>query len=118
MIELLLLLLLLLLFDGGVFEIEALFKFILRLFEQREGSREGRTTDGVGAAIVRVIVQRWTFEFLLRSLAVIVFISEGGGGGGEEEDDSSCGIFAITNVSERWRTCCSSSLLTGCNPTR
>jgi hypothetical protein len=56
--ERLLLLLLLLLFDDRVFEFEELFKFVLRLFEQREGRREGRTTVGVGAAIVRVIGQR------------------------------------------------------------
>jgi len=89
-----LLLLLLVLFEDRVFEFEELFKFVLRLFEQREGRREGRTTVGVGAAIVRVIGQRWTFEFKLRSFTVILFILE-------EEDDSSCGIFATTNVSER-----------------
>jgi hypothetical protein len=91
------LLLLLSLFDGRVFVFETLLKFVLRLFEQREGRREGRTTAGFGTAIVRVIGQRWILEFKLRSLAVIVFILEEG----EQEDDSSCGIFATTNVSER-----------------
>jgi hypothetical protein len=49
---------LILLFDGGVFGFKLLFKFVLRLFEQREGRREGRTTAGVEAAMVRVIGQR------------------------------------------------------------
>jgi len=99
--ERILLLLLLLLFDGRDFEFEVLFEFVLRLVEQREGRREGRTTAGgvVVAAIVRVVGQRWTFEFKLRSLAVIAFTSSEGEE--EETNDSSCGIFAITNVSER-----------------
>jgi hypothetical protein len=87
------LLLLLLLFDDEVFEFEELFKLVLRLVEQREGSREGRTTAGVVAAIVRVKEQRCTLEFMLRSFTVIF--------SGGEVDDSSCGTFVTINVSER-----------------
>ncbi len=51
-------LLLSLLFNGGGFEFEVLFRFVLRLLEQREGRRDGRTTAGAGAVIARVVGQR------------------------------------------------------------
>jgi hypothetical protein len=52
------LLLLSLLFNGGGFEFEVLLRFVLRLLEQREGRRDGRTTAGAGAVIARVVGQR------------------------------------------------------------
>jgi len=52
------LLLLSLLFNGGGFEFEVLLRFVLRLLEQREGRRDGRTTAGAEAVIARVVGQR------------------------------------------------------------
>lgn len=94
----------LLLVDGGVFELEVLGRLLVRLLEQREGRRDGRRTGGAGAVIARVVGQRWTFEFTVRSLAVMLCLSEE-----EEAEGASCGSLEMTNVSDRWRTCCGSS---------
>ena len=47
--------------EGGVFVCEEEMELVVRVVEQRDGSREGRTTAaGVVAANVRVVEHRWT----------------------------------------------------------
>lgn len=90
--------------EAGVFVCEEETELVVRVVEQREGSREGRTTAGVVAAIVRVVEHRCTLELTCRSGIVVVDFSAAR----EDVTASAVVIFPITNVSERWRAAASS----------